>query len=87
MGQLIFAPAFAADLRASLPALRRVVAAAALGGHPVPGALGGAGLRGHASRRGGGRRTSIQGQRDYFGRHGFVRLDTGAVHQHGPWAD
>ena len=28
----------------------------------------------------------IQGQRDYFGRHGFVRLDTGAVHQHGPWA-
>jgi 6-phosphogluconate dehydrogenase len=28
----------------------------------------------------------IQGQRDFFGLHGFERLDTGAAGQHGPWA-
>ena len=27
----------------------------------------------------------IQGQRDYFGLHGFERLD-GVAHPHGPWA-
>ena len=35
-GQLILAPAFAALLRETLPGLRRVVAAGAMGGHPVP---------------------------------------------------
>lgn len=29
----------------------------------------------------------IQGQRDFFGLHGFVRMDTGAKDQHGPWAE
>ena len=85
MGQLILAPAFAADLRAALPALRRVVAAAALGGHPVP-ALSAALAFADAFAQGRGTTDLVQGQRDYFGRHGFVRLDTGAVHQHGPWA-
>jgi 6-phosphogluconate dehydrogenase len=28
----------------------------------------------------------IQAQRDFFGRHGFVRLD-GRKDQHGPWWD
>jgi 6-phosphogluconate dehydrogenase len=27
----------------------------------------------------------IQGQRDFFGLHGFLRLD-GLNHPHGPWA-
>lgn len=84
-GQLILAPAFAADLRQSLPALRRVVAAAALGGHPVP-ALSAALAFADSFAQGRGTTDLIQGQRDYFGRHGFVRLDSGAAHQHGPWA-
>ena len=84
-GQLIFAPAFAADLRASLPSLRRVVAAAAMGAHPVP-ALSAALAFADTFAQGRGTTDLVQGQRDYFGRHGFVRLDTGAVHQHGPWA-
>jgi 6-phosphogluconate dehydrogenase len=85
-GQLILAPAFAADLKASLPSLRRVVAAAAMGAHPVP-ALSAALAFADSFAQGRGTTDLIQGQRDYFGRHGFVRLDTGAVHQHGPWAD
>ncbi|MBM9594499.1 hypothetical protein JM664_08265 [Rhodobacteraceae bacterium MCCB 386] len=28
----------------------------------------------------------IQGQRDFFGAHGFVRLDRHGMH-HGPWSD
>jgi 6-phosphogluconate dehydrogenase len=84
-GQLILAPAFAADLRASLPSLRRVVAAAAMGAHPVP-ALSGALAFADTFAQGRGTTDLIQGQRDYFGRHGFVRLDTHEAHQHGPWA-
>ena len=29
----------------------------------------------------------IQAQRDFFGLHGFARLDDGTTGQHGPWAD
>jgi 6-phosphogluconate dehydrogenase len=86
MGQLILAPAFAVDLRASLPSLRRVVAAAALAGHPVPALSAGLAFA-DTFAQGRGTTDLVQGQRDYFGRHGFVRLDTGAVHQHGPWVD
>ncbi len=84
-GQLIFAPAFAADLRDSLPSLRKVVAAAAMAAHPVP-ALSAALAFADTFAQGRGTTDLIQGQRDFFGRHGFVRLDTGAAHQHGPWA-
>jgi 6-phosphogluconate dehydrogenase len=28
----------------------------------------------------------IQGQRDFFGRHGFERIDAEGSH-HGPWAE
>ena len=28
----------------------------------------------------------IQAQRDFFGLHGFARLDDGSTGQHGPWA-
>jgi 6-phosphogluconate dehydrogenase len=84
-GQLILAPAFAADLKASLPSLRRVVAAAAMGAHPVP-ALSAALAFADTFAQGRGTTDLVQGQRDYFGRHGFVRLDSGEAHQHGPWA-
>ena len=85
-GQLIFAPAFAGMLKETLPGLRRVVAAAVGGAHPVP-ALSAALAWADTMAQGRGTTDLIQGQRDFFGRHGFVRLDTGAAHQHGPWAD
>lgn len=81
---LIFAPAFAALLRQYHPALRRVVAEAALRGHALP-ALS-AGLAWFdAMRTARGTANMIQGQRDYFGAHGFQRLD-GKPLPHGPWA-
>ena len=69
-----------------VPALRRVVAAAAMGAHPVP-ALSASLAWADTMAQGRGTTDLIQGQRDFFGRHGFVRMDTGAAHQHGPWAD
>jgi 6-phosphogluconate dehydrogenase len=80
---LILAPAFAARIEAGLPALRQVVAAAALGGHGLP-ALG-AGLGWFdLMRTARGTANMIQAQRDFFGAHGFLRLD-GAAAPHGPW--
>ena len=80
---LFLAPAFAARIEAALPALRQVVAAGALHGHGLP-ALGAAlawfDLM-HAAR---GTANMIQAQRDFFGAHGFERLD-GAPAPHGPW--
>ncbi len=84
-GMLPFAPAFAPALGSGLPALRALVAQAALSGAPVPGfaaALGYAETMRHAR----GTADLIQGQRDFFGRHGFERLDRPGTH-HGPWAD
>lgn len=80
---LILAPEFSDRLEETLPALRRVVAAGALNGLACP-ALG-AGLSWFdlmRTRR--GTANMIQGQRDFFGAHGFDRLD-GADHHHGPW--
>ena len=82
---LILAPAFANHLKRTLPALRRVVAAGALHGHALP-ALS-AGLAWFdAMRTARGTANLIQAQRDFFGRHGFQRLD-GLDRPHGPWAD
>jgi 6-phosphogluconate dehydrogenase len=81
---LILAPFFADHLRRSVPALRRVVAAGALHGLGLPALSAGLAwfdlmttARGTANL--------IQGQRDFFGLHGFQRLD-GLPHPHGPWA-
>ena len=80
---LILAPGFAERLEQSLPALRRVVAAGALNGLACP-ALG-AGLSWFdMMRTARGTANMIQGQRDFFGAHGFDRLD-GADRHHGPW--
>ncbi|WP_435259994.1 NADP-dependent phosphogluconate dehydrogenase [Thioclava sp. FR2] len=81
---LILAPYFADHLRRCVPALRRVVAAGAMNGLALP-ALG-AGLAWFdMMRTARGTANMIQGQRDYFGLHGFKRLD-GVDRPHGPWA-
>ncbi len=80
---LIFAPVFAAHLRRSHGALRKVVATAALAGHATP-ALS-AGLAWFDSMRTArGTANMIQAQRDFFGAHGFERVD-GRPGKHGPW--
>jgi 6-phosphogluconate dehydrogenase len=81
---LMLAPAFADRLKATHMALRRVVAAGAAGGLPLP-ALS-AGLAWFDMMRT-ARSTAnlIQGQRDFFGAHGFDRTDGKDVH-HGPWS-
>jgi 6-phosphogluconate dehydrogenase len=82
-GHMILAPAMVDRLRATLPGLRRVVAAAALAGQPVP-ALSAA-LSWHDSMgRARGTADMIQGLRDFFGNHGFERLDRDGDH-HGSW--
>jgi len=83
-GQLHLAPAFAAPLRDGLPALRRLVAEAALSGQPVPGFAATLAFA-ETMRRPRGTADLIQAQRDFFGRHGFRRVDAEGTH-HGPWA-
>ncbi|MEO0380314.1 MAG: NADP-dependent phosphogluconate dehydrogenase [Pseudomonadota bacterium] len=81
--QMILAPAMVKRLRASVPGLRRVAAAAALAGQPVPALA--AALSWHDSMgRARGTADMIQGLRDYFGNHGFERIDREGVH-HGSW--
>ena len=80
---LMLAPFFVTHLRRSLPALRRVVSAGALHGYGLP-ALS-AGLAWFdLMRTARGTANMIQGQRDFFGLHGFKRLD-GLDLPHGPW--
>lgn len=80
---LILAPTFVALLQKHHGSLRNVVAAAALNGHGLP-ALS-AGLAWFdLMRTARGTANMIQGQRDFFGAHGFDRLDGKSIH-HGPW--
>ena len=82
-GQLIFAPRFAELLSEGAGALRRVVSAAVLRGQPVP-AFSAALAWFDTMRQARGTTDLIQAQRDFFGAHGFERIDGGADH-HGPW--
>lgn len=82
---LMFAPYFADQLKKSHDALRQVVAQAALHGIAAP-ALGSGLAYFDAMRTARGTANMIQGQRDFFGLHGFARLDDGSTDQHGPWA-
>jgi len=84
-GNLIFSPRFADRIKEGSSALRRVVASAALSGQPVP-AFAAALAYFDTMRQGRGTTDLVQGQRDFFGAHGFVRVDTGETDQHGPWA-
>jgi 6-phosphogluconate dehydrogenase len=83
-GMLIFAPGFAARLAPASAALRRVVAAAAQAGLPAP-AFSAALAYFDTMRQARGTTDLIQAQRDFFGAHGFERVDGGSD-QHGPWA-
>ncbi|MFN7168002.1 MAG: NADP-dependent phosphogluconate dehydrogenase [Pannonibacter sp.] len=80
---LILAPDFAARLEATIPALRQVVALGALNGLPVPALASGLAWF-DLMRTARGTANMIQAQRDFFGAHGFDRLDGRDIH-HGPW--
>lgn len=82
-GQLHLAPAIAEMLTRCLPSLRKTVTAAMAAGHAMP-ALAGALSFLDAMRQPRGMASVIQGQRDFFGHHGFARIDADGVH-HGPW--
>ena len=80
---LILAPAMRAKLEASLPGLRRTVAAGVTSGVAMP--VLSAGLAWYDTmRRGRGTANVIQAQRDFFGAHGFERIDKDGKH-HGVW--
>ncbi len=80
---LLMAPAFVEMMKEAHPSLRRIVARAAEAGLPVP-ALSSALAYFDSYRQGRGTSNLIQAQRDFFGAHGFERLDAeGAFH--GPW--
>lgn len=82
---LMFAPVFTDHLKANHGSLRAVVAAGTLHGIAMPALSSGIAYF-DAMRTARGTANMIQGQRDYFGRHSFARLDGGNGH-HGPWAD
>lgn len=83
VANLIVTPAFSKMVKDTDGALRRVVSYAALNGLPVP-ALSSALSYFDSYRRGRGTANLIQAQRDFFGAHGFERLD-GVDRPHGPW--
>ncbi|MBF2716001.1 NADP-dependent phosphogluconate dehydrogenase [Agrobacterium vitis] len=83
VANLIVTPAFSKMVKDSDAALRRVVSYAALSGLPVP-ALSSALSYFDSYRRGRGTANLIQAQRDFFGAHGFARVD-GKDYPHGPW--
>ena len=69
-----------------MAASRPVVADAALAGIPVP-ALSAALAYFDFSRTARSTADLIQAQRDFFGAHGFERLDAPGKVAHGPWAN
>lgn len=86
---LMAAPTFAERLARSHQALREVVICAVRHGLAAP-ALSAALGYFDTMRTSRGTANMIQGQRDYFGRHGFARLDDdnndSGSGRHGPWA-
>ena len=80
---LLMAPAFITMMQEAHPSLRRIVARAAEAGLPTP-ALSSALGYFDSYRQGRGTSNLIQAQRDFFGAHGFERIDEPGAH-HGPW--
>ena len=80
---LMLAPFFADLLKQTHGSLRRVVAAAALHGLPMPALASGLAWF-DMMRTGRSTANMIQAQRDFFGAHGFERVD-GGPGKHGPW--
>ncbi len=83
-GNLMFAPYFSELLKSHVPALRRVTSRALAAGHPVP-ALAAALSFFDSMRTARSTANMIQGQRDFFGAHGFERVDQDGTGFHGPW--
>lgn len=82
---LMVAPFFLEKLEQTEALLRQVVAQAALHGLPVP-ALSAALSYFDIMRTGRSTANMLQGQRDFFGAHGFERTDRQGAGYHGPWA-
>lgn len=82
-GQLLLSPRFKAVLEDGIPALRDVVGKAVTAGVAVPVLSAALGFW-DSLRQARGTAALIQAQRDFFGRHGFDRLD-GKNSHHGPW--
>ena len=80
---LLVAPAFVAMMQGATPALRHIVARGAQDALPLP-ALSSALAYFDSYRQARGTANLIQAQRDYFGAHGFERLDSPGVF-HGSW--
>ncbi|MGL4404585.1 MAG: NADP-dependent phosphogluconate dehydrogenase, partial [Notoacmeibacter sp.] len=80
---LMFARRFARLIKTNQAHLRSVVAAGAKYGLPLP-ALSAALSYFDMMRTARGTANMIQGQRDFFGAHGFQRFDKPGAH-HGPW--
>lgn len=83
LDNLFMAPSFIDMMKEAHPALRRTVSWAAEAGLPAP-ALSSALAYFDGYRQGRGTANLIQGQRDFFGAHGFERIDQPGEH-HGPW--
>ncbi|ODT57935.1 MULTISPECIES: NADP-dependent phosphogluconate dehydrogenase [Paracoccus] len=80
---LIMAPFFADLIERAIPALRQVVSQGIAAGHTLP-ALASGLMWFDMMRTARGTANMIQAQRDFFGAHGFQRLD-GIDDSHGPW--
>ena len=81
---LIFAPYFADRVARHMPTLRKVVGAALAAGLPVP-AMAAALTYFDMLTQARGTANMVQGQRDFFGAHGFERMDRDGGGFHGPW--
>ncbi|MXU65276.1 NADP-dependent phosphogluconate dehydrogenase [Oceanomicrobium pacificus] len=81
---LLVAPEFAKLMKEALPALRRTVALGATSGLPMP-ALSAALAYVNQYTQGRGTANLLQAQRDFFGEHGFERIDREGGGFHGPW--
>ncbi|WP_323748395.1 MULTISPECIES: NADP-dependent phosphogluconate dehydrogenase [unclassified Phyllobacterium] len=81
---LLLVPAFVERMKEGSKSLRKIVAEASLAGLPVP-ALSAALNYFDGFRQARGTANLIQAQRDFFGAHGFKRLDLEGDF-HGPWS-
>ena len=82
---LLLAPAFVVPMNTAAQELRKVVATAVSAGVPVA-ALSSAISYFDGFRQKRGSANLIQSQRDFFGAHGFKRIDKQGDF-HGPWGD
>ena len=81
---LLLAPTFVEMMKECVPSLRRVVALGAENGLPVPALAASLGYFDDYTR-GRGTANLVQAQRDFFGEHGFERVDKDGTGFHGPW--